>query len=1193
MNNLKRVLSLGLAGTMLTGMMMVGASAAGVENFTDASEIDHAQAVSTMVALNIINGNDDGSFAPDRVVTRAEMAKMITIARNGGRDPVLGVKATPTYTDIKGHWAEKYIEYCSSLKIISGRGDGTFQPDATVTGTEAAKMTLTAMGYDATVFNFTGLDWAINVNTEANNAKLYDKLDSVNPDEGMTRDNAAQLMYNGVLAPGKKMSPSLEITNGNVTYQYQDGPSLFVDKYEGKDETTTLSSFSYDESKGEWTYTLPGTDHGYVTTTEDYTDLYGMKVRVLYKVDDDDSTKTVVYGMFLKDSKVIREGFVGDITSTNVPGAAATEIKIDNVTYKLDSRADRIDVRYYGTGVDTGLNLDDLDDTVNFTNVSPNYSFGNYSYKMLDVDGKGKIDTVYVTPFTVGKITYVGSDSITVAIQNTDADARLSGSRKLEDIDVYDDVAKDDYVMCVASDYAAKDMPTYTKLDIASGTITGTRNSVEYKMDGKWFTKQSSTTLNANDTIDYIALGSVLYYAKVTSGSTGTDALALVYDIANKAPGGVGNPYIEGAIIDASGTKTTAKVVEINGVDVSKQNVSYNVTTGKDASERTPSAFLVSALRGQMVKYEKNSDGELSFWTIPAAYNPGAGNKIMGFDGTIANAQYFDNTTDKVGSYELADDAVVFVYRTDKNAKVYTGKELKNTVATDFGNAAKAGITFSTGVYGKSNGFTYAQAVVLHSAAYPTINTGANYGYLVADAYTSKENGNNYRYFEFWNGTEVVNAKEKDETSISAFKAGTVLTYDITDASEDGNGNITVKNASAPKMGIGTVNGWDGVDKVQISGAANNSKIDNDTVVLYVNSKDQVGVAGGEISEAVDQDGNGTKEDNVLYLEGGDKSFALIVVDVNQEMHANAAQILTTIDNAADTASIETALTSNDVLLTGTVTIDANLSVPAGRTLTVDSAALAMSTNTITLATGAKLVAKNGITGSGLITVNDNATLDVTGAVAQAVTSSGTVSVSGAITGNVTATKGSVSAASMGGTLTLSNNATATVAGAITGNVTASNTSKVKAGTMGGTLTLNHTAEATVSALPTGAATLNTGKLTITGALGASTLPAGTIVLEEAPTGALTLNAASKVTFEKAFDVDTVVANSTACASGTVGAEVTFEAAPTKSGALPIISADGFISNDGTTALTAEGDIVLNVVYKVTQVSSNYGLVKQ
>ena len=56
---------------------------------------------------------------------------------------------------------------------------------------------------------------------------------------------------------------------------------------------------------------------------------------------------------------------------------------------------------------------------------------------------------------------------------------------------------------------------------------------------------------------------------------------------------------------------------------------------------------------------------------------------------------------------------------------------------------------------------------------------------------------------------------------------------------------------------------------------------------------------------------------------------------------------------------------------------------------------------------------------------------------------------------------------------------------------------------------------------------------------------------------------------------------------------MTFEAAPTKSGALPIISADGFISNDGTTALTAEGDIVLNVVYKVTQVSSNYGLVKQ
>ena len=154
MKNLKRIFSLALAGTMLAGMLTVGASAA---DFTDADSIKNSEAVDTMVALNIINGKDDGSFAPEATVTRAEMAKMITIMLNGGSEPALTANASNAkFTDIGGHWAQKYIEYCANLGIINGRGDGTFDPNGTVTGTEAAKMMLVAMGYDSTVFKFTG-----------------------------------------------------------------------------------------------------------------------------------------------------------------------------------------------------------------------------------------------------------------------------------------------------------------------------------------------------------------------------------------------------------------------------------------------------------------------------------------------------------------------------------------------------------------------------------------------------------------------------------------------------------------------------------------------------------------------------------------------------------------------------------------------------------------------------------------------------------------------------------------------------------------------------------------------------------------------------------------------------------------------------------------------------------------------------
>ena len=128
MKNLKRVLSLGLASVMLLGMMVMGASAA---TFTDAADIKNTEAVNMMVALNVIKGKDTGAFDPNGLVTRAEMAKMITIMLNGGSEPALTANASNAkFTDIGGHWAQKYIEYCVSQNVIAGRGDGTFAPDA-------------------------------------------------------------------------------------------------------------------------------------------------------------------------------------------------------------------------------------------------------------------------------------------------------------------------------------------------------------------------------------------------------------------------------------------------------------------------------------------------------------------------------------------------------------------------------------------------------------------------------------------------------------------------------------------------------------------------------------------------------------------------------------------------------------------------------------------------------------------------------------------------------------------------------------------------------------------------------------------------------------------------------------------------------------------------------------------------------
>ncbi|MBS6803578.1 MAG: S-layer homology domain-containing protein, partial [Clostridiales bacterium] len=100
-------------------------------------------------------------------------------------------------TDVKGHWAESYINYCYSLGIIAGRGNGKFDPAATVTGNEAAKMLLVAAGYDAQLEGLTGNDWAIKTASLASTLGIFDDLTAPTGDP-LTRDNAALLIYNAL-----------------------------------------------------------------------------------------------------------------------------------------------------------------------------------------------------------------------------------------------------------------------------------------------------------------------------------------------------------------------------------------------------------------------------------------------------------------------------------------------------------------------------------------------------------------------------------------------------------------------------------------------------------------------------------------------------------------------------------------------------------------------------------------------------------------------------------------------------------------------------------------------------------------------------------------------------------------------------------------------------------------------------------
>ena len=67
-----------------------------------------------------------------------------------------------------------------------------------MSATEAAKMLLGVLGYNAEKSGLVGNDWAINTNVLANQNGLYKNLSNLNANTLLTRDNAAQMIYNAL-----------------------------------------------------------------------------------------------------------------------------------------------------------------------------------------------------------------------------------------------------------------------------------------------------------------------------------------------------------------------------------------------------------------------------------------------------------------------------------------------------------------------------------------------------------------------------------------------------------------------------------------------------------------------------------------------------------------------------------------------------------------------------------------------------------------------------------------------------------------------------------------------------------------------------------------------------------------------------------------------------------------------------------
>lgn len=92
-------------------------------------------AIQNLISKGIINGYEDGTFKPENKITRAEFSTMVykLLSIQDKLSP-----STRSFVDASNHWAKKAIEALAGNGVINGYDDGTFGPDRNITRAEAA-----------------------------------------------------------------------------------------------------------------------------------------------------------------------------------------------------------------------------------------------------------------------------------------------------------------------------------------------------------------------------------------------------------------------------------------------------------------------------------------------------------------------------------------------------------------------------------------------------------------------------------------------------------------------------------------------------------------------------------------------------------------------------------------------------------------------------------------------------------------------------------------------------------------------------------------------------------------------------------------------------------------------------------------------------------------------------------------------
>ncbi|MFI3227419.1 MAG: S-layer homology domain-containing protein [Clostridia bacterium] len=891
MTNLKKVIALTLASSLALSSV---ASAA----FTDADDIDNADAVATLSALGVINGYTDGTFRPNDTVTRGEMAKMIFTIKNGGSDDASAFEGIYSeFTDVEGHWASGYIKFCENTGIIAGYTDGTFLPDEEVTGVEALKMALVALGYSAEKAGLEGTYWSQNTISKAVLAGLTDDVTDFASDA--TRENAAQILYNALYADMVKWDVDSEDFVDKYTLYTttlaEDAMDLI--EYDGVVTEIIEDGFKlaiYDDDDSEFTGATKSFE-----AFEDYTTDLGSFVTVLANSDNE------VFGLNVDEDTVAYIEYQDNLDEDGEDAWDTLEIEDDN-GYVFDDFDAEGWAKLYG-GTYTNADGDE---------VTLAGAFDNSIVIITDND-VDDYHRVYVLTSNVGEVTYVSEDDYIrvqfFAEDDANSDSKLYTGSETFDFD--DDVipsgldADDDcYVSVTYSSFLA--CAVVEELVHETGTVDAVKDGT-YSIDGTYYNPLDGSSFSYGDEVEFVYVDDILYWADNYSSDVDVEDYIMLTQVAKTVTIDDGTSvdssvnYWSALAMDYNGNEFTIKIAGSTSDDAEDYGTGTDANTVGSTDDFSGSDYSVTS------NYVAPTLGLYSYETDDGYYLLTDLNvedfEFSDISALDCEATPYDEDDEELNGYPVSDDAVFYVaiidgdydvYGTDLDFEMVTGAELKTWDEEDFKTYYYEFYLddeddFETVVLGY---------IIIDDDSLPGASSKL-YGFVTSSYYEVQIDGEEYVTFKVFNGEEEIRYYAEGDLNDYGISSGVVICYSI-DSTDGDYIFVDVEEFYEEDdytYGVYAVQAYTSsyvrfyIDPEDAdAGYTSRYTIEDDTFVIYVDTDDDDGIVGGSMSKAYALYNDGEYEPNVFaVLDNDEMEIVAIFFDVNLEYRDTITDIAT------------------------------------------------------------------------------------------------------------------------------------------------------------------------------------------------------------------------------------------------------------------------------------------------------------